>query len=830
MVFGRLTISYSDGSQAAVTLEKPTVRIGSAPDNDIVLADALVDPYHAQLLCGVRGCQILDLGSTSGTLLNGGRLPAQQPRTLANDNIIQIGGTRIAISISGAAGRAAATGRLGARAQDEDLLTSLLGRPTGGNGRARVTPTLGTAQPAISTAPTEPVPVAMVVPAPQLHLSLNLADLALDAGGTGMITVTVINSSNIVDRIEVLVEGLPATWIKTVPPSHSLFPGAKGETQIVIAPPRAPTSVARTYPFSIVAQSEQRPADRIAESAELTVLPYSEFRLDQLEPKEQTAWMQANYMLQIANRGNQDQSYEFQGANDQDAFVFRTIPAPFVVGPGASGRARLTTRLRFLRWFGKPQTHQFTVSATPADASAATQQVAGRFVQNPPLPPWMLILLAALLVLALLGCCWYFLGARVFALFTRSTPTPTAIVGTPTPTLPVGGGATAEPSPLVTPVPTPDAQATEGAQAADQAATSAALTDSFNQTATAIVGGNSATQAAFGQSVAQTQTAQANNFGQTQTAGAITIAQTQTAIAIANAATSTAQANIAATATAGATAQQQTQTAQAIANVTLTAEAVAAQQTATALALTPRVDPATLTALAIGFSQTQTAQSVHATETALAIPTPTPTNTPAPTNTPTPIPEADEVFTFGPVDAPTNFNGTVFAPRNLIICTFDGDEYGNEVPPGLPNCFPTDANGATNIEPFGSQTQPVIFPPSSTTPFSPINVLGDDQSGPIMVLTFPLNPVSNVRVSVALANQGVSTRVLYRLRAFDGEGQLVNQVDSNLVTGPAIYPFSISTAGPRIRQVQILMLRANDDDGNFFFERPLYVSRIAFDY
>src|SRR5690242_17569858 len=112
MAFGRLMILDSDGRQATVTLDKPTVRIGSAADNDVVLHDATVDPYHAQLLCDARGCQLLDLGSMGGTFFNGVRLSSQLPVPLADDSVIQIGGARITISLAGQAGRGTSTGKL----------------------------------------------------------------------------------------------------------------------------------------------------------------------------------------------------------------------------------------------------------------------------------------------------------------------------------------------------------------------------------------------------------------------------------------------------------------------------------------------------------------------------------------------------------------------------------------------------------------------------------------------------------------------------------------------------------------------------------------------
>jgi DNA-binding NtrC family response regulator len=51
-----------------------TIRIGSHPDNDIVLQDPSVSRFHAQVFRTDGGVRLKDLGSTNGTTLRGGRI------------------------------------------------------------------------------------------------------------------------------------------------------------------------------------------------------------------------------------------------------------------------------------------------------------------------------------------------------------------------------------------------------------------------------------------------------------------------------------------------------------------------------------------------------------------------------------------------------------------------------------------------------------------------------------------------------------------------------------------------------------------------------------
>jgi ABC-type multidrug transport system ATPase subunit len=75
------------------------LRVGRAPDNDLVLDDPLVSRYHAELRKGHSGgFELADLGSQNGTFVNGGRI-AMQP--LTGSDRIGIGHSTFRLSGSG---------------------------------------------------------------------------------------------------------------------------------------------------------------------------------------------------------------------------------------------------------------------------------------------------------------------------------------------------------------------------------------------------------------------------------------------------------------------------------------------------------------------------------------------------------------------------------------------------------------------------------------------------------------------------------------------------------------------------------------------------------
>ncbi|MEZ4643481.1 MAG: phage tail protein I [Chloroflexota bacterium] len=77
--------------EKAFRLPPGKIMIGRQEGNSLPLPHFLVSRQHAQLDCAASGCQITDLGSANGTLLNGEKLAAHIPMPLADRAVIQIG-------------------------------------------------------------------------------------------------------------------------------------------------------------------------------------------------------------------------------------------------------------------------------------------------------------------------------------------------------------------------------------------------------------------------------------------------------------------------------------------------------------------------------------------------------------------------------------------------------------------------------------------------------------------------------------------------------------------------------------------------------------------
>ncbi len=69
------------------------VKVGRAPENDLVLADEKVSAFHASFTQNEAGiCFVQDLKSSNGTWVNGHKI-AQQPYQLAPADVVRLGST-----------------------------------------------------------------------------------------------------------------------------------------------------------------------------------------------------------------------------------------------------------------------------------------------------------------------------------------------------------------------------------------------------------------------------------------------------------------------------------------------------------------------------------------------------------------------------------------------------------------------------------------------------------------------------------------------------------------------------------------------------------------
>ena len=770
MAFGTLTITYADGRQAQRELRKPTERIGQASDNDIVLGEPGVAPYHAEILCAPNDLQFLDLGTPGGTTLNGARLIDQDPHPLGEGSVIEIGGVRIVASM---------------------VVTSVAGQ--------------------------------------QMSLALSTNDVSIPAGGIATIDVTVVNRSSVTDGISISVESLPEGWAVVTPPRFRLFPNDSGSGKLELRPPKAVTSLAQTYPFTVTATSEERPTDRLQYPATLTVERFTQFRTV-LDPQQTQGRLWGVYQLQVSNESNHNLGFRFEGKDDEGALAFRFSPKTLAIDPGKSDVVAVRSRPRFGSLIGRSKTFPFSAKTIPIDGSAPEQSNAGRFVYTPLLPPWALAAILGLLVLLCGGTAY----ANKWPPFNRTptsaavAPTNTAAVGTPADNTAQPGGeepTTAPPGGGVTQAPA----ATTGTAEAPTTGTAEAPTTGTAEaptTAGAVVTQAPANPGSVAGQLGQGSQAAAvppPNYAATQTVAAFSFGQTQTAAAL-NATGSTSvfsqtldreRANLALAQTQAAANLALVQT-QAAANLAATQAQQAADR------------KATQSAIALNAPATATATLTPST-------TPTASVTPSITSSPTSTAEPDQVITFDkinglPIGSNTHIFGDEFVSQGVIICTYHTATTPDSNLSGAPDCDPAGLNnGVTNMD--VRQDRPIIYLPRSTDSFTaPVYTLASSvYKGEVAVINFTKN-VFDVTIDVWCPPRISCNYVMYAYNGFGSSGDEVASFRTGYVDIPgSIYQLTIrSTGRPLIRQVEVANVQYRG--ASEYLYNPIYISKITYRY
>jgi transcriptional regulator with GAF, ATPase, and Fis domain len=90
----RVTVSRGPDSGRHVEIAGAPVRIGTAPDNDLVLTDDSVSRWHAEVEATAQGVRVRDVGSTNGVVVGGVRA---FDVLLASDSRLLLGDTELTI-------------------------------------------------------------------------------------------------------------------------------------------------------------------------------------------------------------------------------------------------------------------------------------------------------------------------------------------------------------------------------------------------------------------------------------------------------------------------------------------------------------------------------------------------------------------------------------------------------------------------------------------------------------------------------------------------------------------------------------------------------------
>lgn len=331
MKFGTLQVFPRQGVLQEYGLEFPSAVVGRGEGSPILIDDFSVGRRHARLTIDSGRLLVEDLGSVSGTYVDGVRLEPGARHLVAEGAALRFGDIE-ARFLSPAAIEAA--------------------------------PNLAE-EPAVETHGPGGLALRLVSPA-----------LAVEPGKQVSATVSVTNTGRLVDHIKLEVPDLPADWYTIDNPAMALLPGGRADVVVTLHPPRRHDSVAGEYTFTVRVRSRQYDEHPEADG-QFTVLPFEAVALS-LEAVRS----KRNFRLLAENHGNDVVRYDLTGRDDEQAYRYEFETPAVELQPGQKRIVNLAVRRR-RQLFGQPVVMPFEVIGR--SHSGAEVSARGQLAITPPL-------------------------------------------------------------------------------------------------------------------------------------------------------------------------------------------------------------------------------------------------------------------------------------------------------------------------------------------------------------------------------------------------------------------------------------------------------------
>ena len=212
--------------------------------------------------------------------------------------------------------------------------------------------------------------------------------LELAPGGAGLISVSITNTSQVIDQYSIAVFGIDPGWVNALNQLVSLFPG---ETETVMLDFQLPIDYpASIRPLTVSVSSADSPDHFELAHVELEITEATTTSVS-VDPTMVTAGKSATFGLAVTNKGNAPVLARPFAIDPEDLAEFVIKPADVLVAPGRTQIVQIAAS-GGRSWFGMPRARTFTVGV---EAESHVETMA-TFVQRPRISRWMLSLMGLL--------------------------------------------------------------------------------------------------------------------------------------------------------------------------------------------------------------------------------------------------------------------------------------------------------------------------------------------------------------------------------------------------------------------------------------------------
>ncbi len=366
--------------------------VGRDESNDIVIPAGNASRQHARIIFDGTNYQVLDLNSTNGTFLGTTRLLPGIPEAWSPDKPIQIGQVFLRL--------------VRAEIKPGVEATAVYASPVG------QAPNLPPAGPAGGTNFAQPGGVQRPAQQSGARVALTLADtnLVVDPGRSIIVPVTLFNQGSVVDHFQVGVTGIPAEWIPTPINAVQMMPGDQKIVNVMVQPPRTPTSLAGDYRVQFNVGTSASPAPLSSATATLKVNPFSQYASQVFPLKVKT---NRTGKITVTNQGNYAETFNIQIKDRGDEISFSPPVLQLNIPPGEAETAEYIGRARKRKLIGAATMHPFSTEIVPSGLAIPKgspggpqpQLVSGEIISGPIIPAWLItfVIVACMVSMILVG-------------------------------------------------------------------------------------------------------------------------------------------------------------------------------------------------------------------------------------------------------------------------------------------------------------------------------------------------------------------------------------------------------------------------------------------
>lgn len=368
--------------------EKGIINIGSHPENDVVVQDPRIMPFHVMIDLRQKPYLVIALDPNADIEIDGQKMT--EDGTMQVLDISQVSFCGYRLSLTSTNGEQSIKQIAVLAPEDRHNFQAIPSLPEGQpfplpTARPEVIETNPTAESKTFT----PTSDLILVEAHEQKLTINVEQ-------TAIYPFTIINGGSIVASFEFKVEGVPGEWVRVFPERVNLNEGGRGRVEVHISPPRNPESRAGDYSVLVKVGSSNYPGQISGVRVDLTINPYYEFAVGNLDPRyKSVSWSKNSAVAHypITNQGNSTSNYLVMAQDDENGCKFEfpldenvnlVKQAEITMKPGEVRELpiRISPIKRHLVRLRSKQ-YQYSVTTQSLNESAASRIISGTLVSRP---------------------------------------------------------------------------------------------------------------------------------------------------------------------------------------------------------------------------------------------------------------------------------------------------------------------------------------------------------------------------------------------------------------------------------------------------------------